>query len=129
MIGSIWTPIRRLPQGSPIGLARLSRDLHGRFEAKQAVMTKVIADLREARDGVVEATGIGLGEGTSYDVRWEAAADEVTENLLDPMSGLEPSALAAGRNAALVKGGGPLAALAGRSPLRDRRRRRRGLRT
>jgi energy-coupling factor transporter ATP-binding protein EcfA2 len=100
-------------EGSPIGIARLSRDLHGRFEAKQAVMTKVIADLREARDGVVEATGIGLGEGTSYDVRWEAAADEVTENLLDPMSGLEPSALAAGRNAALVKGGGPLAALAG----------------
>ncbi|NNC39253.1 MAG: hypothetical protein HKN95_01070 [Acidimicrobiia bacterium] len=100
-------------EGSPIGIARLSRDLHGRFEAKQAVMTKVIADLREARDGVVEATGIGLGEGTSYDVRWEAAADEVTGKLLDPMSGFEPSALAAGRNAALVKGGGPLAALAG----------------
>jgi GTP-binding protein EngB required for normal cell division len=99
--------------GPPIGIARLGRDLHGRFEAKQAVMAKVIADLREARDGVAEATGIGVGEGTSYDARWEATADLVVENLLAPMSGLEPSALLAGRNAALAKGGGPIAALAG----------------
>jgi hypothetical protein len=100
-------------EGPPIGIARLSRDLHGRFEAKQAVMTKVIADLREARDGVVEATGIGLGEGTSYDVRWEATADRVADSLLAPLSELEPTALLAGRNAALARGGGPLAALAG----------------
>ncbi len=101
-------------EGAPIGIARLSRDLHGRFEAKRLVMTKVFADLREARDGVADVVGIGSGAGTSYDDRWEATANLVTSALVDPMADTEPSAVRAGRQAALSKGGGPIAWIVGR---------------
>ncbi len=99
-------------EGPPIGIARLSRDLHGRLEAKQVVMTKLIADLREARDGIARSTGVGVGAGTSYDDRWDATANRVAGILVDPVLADDASAREAGRQAALGSGGGPIAALA-----------------
>lgn len=98
-------------EGPPIGIARLDRDLHGRFEAKQVVMGKVIADLREVSDGISEATGIQPGEGTAYDDRWDATAGQVVSTLVDSMGDSEPAAASAGRQTALRRGGGPIAAL------------------
>ena len=86
-------------EGPPIGIARLSRDLHGRLEAKQVVMTKLIADLREARDGIARSTGVGVGAGTSYDDRWDATANRVAGILVDPVLADDASAREAGRQA------------------------------
>ncbi len=106
--------IAAAPDSGPrIGIARLSRDLHGKLEAKQVVMKKIIADLREARDGIARTTGVGVGAGTSYDDRWDATANHVTGILVDPMVGDDAAALEAGRQAALRRGGGPIAALTG----------------
>jgi energy-coupling factor transporter ATP-binding protein EcfA2 len=106
-------------EGPPIGIARLSRDLLGKYEAKQAVMAKALADLREARDGVAEATGIGLGQGTAYDDRWEATARQVADSLVESLAEKEASAEVAGKRMALSMGGGPVAATV--SWLRSRR--------
>ncbi|MDH5372439.1 MAG: 50S ribosome-binding GTPase, partial [Acidimicrobiia bacterium] len=97
-------------EGPPIGIARLSRDLRGRFVAKQAVVANAIADLRDARDAVAGSVGLRLEEGTSYDQRWDITAEQVVSALIEPMIGNEEAAEAAGRRTALAAGGGPIAA-------------------
>jgi GTP-binding protein EngB required for normal cell division len=99
--------------GPPLGVARLSRDLRGRFDAKQLVMMKVIADLRQVRTGIAEATGVGSGEGTSYDDRWTAVAESAAATIADSVLIHAGSAEEVGRRKALATGGGPVGAAVG----------------
>ena len=99
--------------GPPVGVARLSRALRGRFEAKQLVITKIIADLRRLRVEIAEVTGVGSGEGTSYDDRWAVVAERAAGQIADSVQVHSGSAEEAGRRKALAVGGGPVGAVVG----------------
>lgn len=100
--------------GREVGVEAFRRELQARFEEKQAVMRKTLADLREIRDGLSELAGLDPGQSTSFDDRWEVVAQSATTELVDAVVQGRDEAIRSGRRAAAQAGGGPLAAVLGR---------------